>query len=86
MKKLVLLLGLFVAICCNEDVSAQKDRQLYGSMSEPVEYKLYDSDAKTESDVMAETTSVSLGGGVVLLGVLALSYGALRLKNKVVTM
>ena len=74
MKKLVLLLMLFVAICCNKDVFAQKDGQLYRSKSEPVEYNLYDGDVKSESNVKAETTSVSLGSGVIILGVLAMTY------------
>ena len=82
MKKLVLLLVL-VATLWHKDAMAYGEDSFFGqgSMSESVEYKLYDGYAKSDADVKAEATNVPLGSGIVFLGVLAMAYGARKLKT-----
>ena len=83
MKKIVLLLVL-VAALWHKDAMAYGEDSFFGqgSMSETIEYKLYDSYAKSDAtDVKAEATNVPLGSGIVFLGVLALAYGARKLKT-----
>ena len=84
MKKIVLLLVLVAALWHNDAMAYGQDSffgQSSSSMSESVEYKLYDSYAKSDADVKTEATNVSLGSGIIFLGVLALAYGARKLKT-----
>ena len=82
MKKLVISLVLIITLCyCKSALSQGKDAFFYNSMSEDIEYKLYDSYAKSDVGVKAEATNVSLGSGIVFLGVLALMYGTKKLKT-----
>ena len=82
MKKIALLLLLITALWHN-DAMAYGEDSFFGqsSMSEPLEYKLYDSYAKSDVDVKSEATNVPLGSGIVIFGVLALAYGARKLKT-----
>ena len=83
MKKIALLLLLITALWHNDAMAYGEDsffRQ--SSMSEPLEYELYDSYMSSEQNTNFEATEVSLGSGIVFLGVLALVYGAKKLKTE----
>lgn len=78
MKKLVLVLVLLMTLCCRNEVFAQNESGFlnHNSVAEnDVEYKLYDSYAKSDSDNNTTVNRAPVGGGVLLLCGLALAYG-----------